>query len=72
MVPVGSHAVRPVIERCRPLLGLHGHIHESRGSAKLGSTVCVNPGSDYNTGILKGAIVRLQGGKVASIQFVAA
>jgi len=72
MVPVGSTAVRRVIERDGPVLGLHGHIHESRGSARLGPTLCLNPGSDYNSGILKGVIVRLQGGEVEDVQFVAA
>ncbi len=72
MVPVGSTAVRRVIERDGPVLGLHGHIHESRGSARLGPTLCLNPGSDYNSGILKGVIVRLQGGAVADVQCVAA
>lgn len=72
MVPVGSTAVRRVLERHAPMLGLHGHIHESRGMARLGPTVCVNPGSDYNTGILKGAIVRLRGSHVEDVQFVAA
>ena len=28
--PVGSTAVREAIERYRPILSLHGHIHESR------------------------------------------
>jgi Icc-related predicted phosphoesterase len=72
MVPVGSTAVRRVLERHAPMLGLHGHIHESRGSARLGPTVCLNPGSDYNTGILKGVIVRLRGSDVEDVQFVAA
>lgn len=72
MVPVGSTAVRRLIERHAPMLGLHGHIHESRGIARLGRTTCLNPGSDYNTGILKGAVVRLRGSEVEDIQFVAA
>ena len=72
MVPVGSTAVRKVLERHTPMLGLHGHIHESRGSVRLGPTVCLNPGSDYNTGILKGVIVRLRGSEVEDVQFVAA
>ena len=72
MVPVGSTAVRRVLERHAPTLGLHGHIHESRGSARLGPTVSLNPGSDYNTGILKGVIVRLRGSDVEDVQFVAA
>jgi Icc-related predicted phosphoesterase len=72
MVPVGSTAVRRVIERDAPLLGLHGHIHESRGTARLGPTTCLNPGSDYNTGVLKGVIVRFVGSQIDDVQFVAA
>ena len=30
-IPVGSHAVRQIIEEYQPLLALHGHIHESQG-----------------------------------------
>lgn len=59
MVPVGSRAVRSVIERYQPLVALHGHIHESRGIAKIGSTVCMNPGSEYSEGVLHGALVML-------------
>jgi uncharacterized protein len=55
--PVGSSAVRAAIERAQPLLGLHGHVHESPAAQKLGRTVCINPGSDYGDGILRGAIV---------------
>jgi Icc-related predicted phosphoesterase len=56
---VGSTAVRNVIERHQPLVGLHGHIHESRGTATLGRTVCINPGSEYAEGVLHGALVVL-------------
>jgi uncharacterized protein len=59
MVPVGSKAVRAAIEKYQPRLGLHGHIHESRGSQKLGRTVCLNPGSEYGEGVLRGVIVDL-------------
>ena len=63
---VGSIAVRNAITRCQPLLGLHGHIHESRGSQKIGRTICLNPGSEYDTGILKAAIVNIDQKKVKS------
>lgn len=53
----GSAAVRTLIERHQPLLGLHGHIHESKGVAKIGRTLCINPGSDYTEGILKGVLI---------------
>jgi uncharacterized protein len=56
---VGSKAVRAVIERHRPALGLHGHIHESRGIATIGPTICINTGSAYSEGVLHGAIVTL-------------
>jgi uncharacterized protein len=64
MVPVGSTAVREVIERFQPLLGLHGHIHECLAMKKIGRTMCINPGSDYHTGTLRGAIVQLATHKV--------
>jgi uncharacterized protein len=56
-VPVGSTAVREAIERYEPVVGLHGHIHESAGTCRIGPSVCINPGSDYGSGWLKGAIV---------------
>lgn len=57
--PAGSQAVRAVIEKYQPLLALHGHIHESRGVAKIGRTVCINPGSAYGEGVLHGALFEL-------------
>ncbi len=57
--PVGSIAVRDAILQYRPLVGLHGHIHEAGGTCKLGSTLCINPGSDYSSGVLKGVIVQV-------------
>jgi uncharacterized protein len=56
---VGSTAVRKLIERHQPLVALHGHIHESRGTAKLGRTICINPGSEYAEGVLHGALLVL-------------
>ena len=66
--PVGSKAVRQVIEKYQPLLALHGHIHESRGQATIGRTLCLNPGSEYSEGVLRGLIVTIQDDKVASHQ----
>ena len=57
--PVGSKALRESIEKVQPLLGLHGHIHEGRGSSRIGKTLCINPGSMYEQGTLLGTIVRL-------------
>jgi Icc-related predicted phosphoesterase len=59
MLPVGSTAVREVIERYQPLLGLHGHIHDCRAMKHIGRSMCINPGSDYQTTTLRGAIVQL-------------
>jgi uncharacterized protein len=72
MVPVGSHAVRDALQAHQPVLSLHGHIHESRGVARLGRTMAINPGSEYNAGVLRGVIVTLTAEKVLSHQFVAA
>ncbi len=59
MCSVGSHAVRAAIERAQPVASLHGHAHESRGRARLGRTVCFNPGSDYWSGVLRGVLVKV-------------
>jgi uncharacterized protein len=61
--PVGSTAVRDAIERFQPALSLHGHIHEARGTKRLGRTLCVNPGSSYEQGQLLGAVIDVEGGK---------
>ena len=69
--PVGSTAVRAVIERHQPLLSLHGHIHESKGAVKIGKTLSINPGSSYEEGMLMGAIVQLDPKKgIKSYQLV--
>ncbi len=59
MIPAGSKAVRQAIEKYQPVLGLHGHIHESRGFVKIGRTLCLNPGSEYTEGMLRGVVVDL-------------
>jgi uncharacterized protein len=61
--PVGSTAVREAIEKFEPALSLHGHIHEARGSTRLGNTLCINPGSSYEQGQLLGAVIELDGKK---------
>lgn len=71
MAAVGSRACRAAILEHQPLLGLHGHLHESRGTHMLGRTLCVNPGSEYTEGLLRGALFELKKGKVKSHQFTA-
>ncbi len=60
-VHVGSRAVYQAIEKHQPLIGLHGHIHESYGDDKIGETPVVNPGSEYGEGILRGYIIEIEG-----------
>ena len=59
IIPVGSTAVRAAIEQHQPPLSLHGHIHESKGMARIGRTVAINAGSLYEQGVLQGALVEL-------------
>ncbi|MFU2158463.1 MULTISPECIES: metallophosphoesterase family protein [unclassified Caldisericum] len=56
---VGSKSVRRIIEEFQPDLGLHGHVHESPGSVKIGKTLSLNPGSEYSDGILRGVLINL-------------
>ena len=70
MKPVGSRAVRQLIEEFQPLLALHGHIHESKGETRIGRTLAINSGSEYNTGRLHGVVVTLGDERVVSHQFV--
>ena len=69
-IPVGSSAVRQLIEEFQPTLALHGHIHESRGITRIGQTVAINPGSDYSGGRIDGCVVDLQANGVKSFQLV--
>jgi Icc-related predicted phosphoesterase len=66
MIPVGSKAVMTVIDKYQPLLGLHGHIHEAKGTRKYKRTLCVNPGSMYEQGMLNGAVIELKPQKVGN------
>jgi uncharacterized protein len=63
MKSVGSEGVRRVLERHQPMLGLHGHIHESRGAVRLGRALSINPGSEYGDGVLRGALLELDARK---------
>ncbi len=75
MIPVGSPSVRAIIETYEPLMGLHGHIHESTGLAHVrgkrsGQKIpIVNPGSDYSSGILRGAVLYMKDGKLKNHLF---
>jgi Icc-related predicted phosphoesterase len=52
----GSRALRAWILARQPTLALHGHIHEApdllgRWAARLGATICVNPGAAQGTAV---------------------
>jgi Icc-related predicted phosphoesterase len=66
LVPVGSHAVLELIDKYQPLLALHGHVHEGKGTRKYKRTLCVNPGSMYEQGMLHGAVIELKPEKVGN------
>ncbi|MEM3897335.1 MAG: metallophosphoesterase [Nitrososphaerota archaeon] len=69
LAPVGSKAVRKAIEVYQPILSLHGHVHEARGFAKIGRSLCLNPGSEYLEGILRGVLVQVDNRKVRDFIF---
>ena len=62
----GSSACRAAIEKHQPMLGIHGHIHESHGFVMIGRTLCANPGSDYGEGVLRGFLTEIEGEKIRS------
>jgi Icc-related predicted phosphoesterase len=68
-IHAGSLGAKKLIEQNQPLLGLFGHIHESRGAQKAGRTLLINPGSEYSEGILKGVIIMLDKKKVKDYVF---
>lgn len=69
-VHVGSKSVRRIIEETNPLLGLHGHIHESRGFDRINNTLVINPGSEYSNGLLHAALLILEGSSIKAHQFI--
>ena len=66
MAPVGSTAVREFIEEAQPLLGLHGHVHEGRGTAKIGERSVSIPAVTTQSGMLNAAIIEIADGRMCS------
>jgi uncharacterized protein len=66
MTSAGSTAVRAAVEEHQPMLGIHGHIHESHGFVMIGRTLCANPGSEYGEGVLRGFLTEIDGDRVRS------
>ncbi|MGH2408014.1 MAG: metallophosphoesterase family protein, partial [Candidatus Limnocylindrales bacterium] len=71
MYGAGSESVRSALERYEPMLGLHGHIHESQAAATIGHTLCINPGSEYGEGVLRGCLITVAEGRVTGYQMTA-
>lgn len=59
MIHVGSKSIRECLLRHKPMLGLHGHIHESSGAVNLDGVPIFNPGSEYGEGVLRGFVIEL-------------
>lgn len=68
MFSAGSSAVRTSVEKYQPILGLFGHVHESHAFTRIGSTLCINPGSNYSEGILSGCVVTIEKGRISEFQ----
>ncbi len=66
---VGSTSIRSAIEHHQPLIGLHGHVHESKGAERIGKTWIFNPGSVYYSGTLQGLLLKLSGDRMKSFFF---
>ncbi len=64
-ISAGSTAVVDAIRQYQPALTLHGHIHESAGIRHIGRTICVNPGSEYGEGVLRSAVVDIDGDRIS-------
>ena len=61
----GSCVTRKLIEDFQPFLCLGAHIHETKGTCRVGKTLCVNPGFG---GAGEYAVIDIQGKKV-QVQF---
>jgi Icc-related predicted phosphoesterase len=64
----GSVAVREAVAHYQPVVGLHGHIHESPGRFRVGRTQCFNAGSEYGQGHLQGCLFTLKAGSLKGYQ----
>jgi uncharacterized protein len=64
-ISAGSTAVADALRRHEPMLSLHGHIHESAGIQEIGPTIAINPGSEYGEGILRSAVIDIDGERVS-------
>jgi len=63
--PVGSSAIRRIIEERQPAASLCGHIHENEGEATIGRTKVIKVGA-----AMDGRAVELEVGKGISANFI--
>lgn len=64
---VGSRAIREFILNKKPLISLHGHIHEARGVDRLGETMIINPGPLRSKFY---SIIKVEGETIKDIQLL--
>ena len=64
-ISAGSTAVVEAIREYQPAVSLHGHIHEAGGIRQIGRTICINPGSEYAEGILRSAVIDIDGDRIS-------
>ena len=55
----GSKIIQKAIDFHQPLASLHGYAHEARAVAKVGKTLCFNPGTEFYRGHLSGVIIEV-------------
>jgi Icc-related predicted phosphoesterase len=64
---IGSKAIRTFIERFQPTLCFTGHIHESVGIDRVGSTRIINPGPPWQGGF---AYAEMISGEIKTLEIV--
>ena len=64
---IGSQAVRDFIDRFQPMICFTGHIHESVGVDRIGSTRVINPGPPWQGGF---AYAELSSGEIKTLEIV--
>lgn len=67
-IEVGSSALRDFVLRANPLAVVSGHCHQSPGIRRVGDSVCVNPGSSYQNGVLKALLLVFEASKLVGFQ----
>ncbi|MGQ9641953.1 MAG: metallophosphoesterase family protein [Candidatus Bathycorpusculaceae bacterium] len=64
MIPVGSKSVLKMVKKHQPKLALFGHIHEASGFVKIGRTLCLNPGSEYDRNVFRCYLIDISKDKI--------